>query len=1460
MEDSFPCAAPGCESTGSKLCSRCGKAAYCSAECQRKDWKVHKLQCQKAETPENRISDHLAKGQLFSAQEALQQLEKPNARLAAELEEKLKLGILSEVIADRLSLQPARYGLGYVAAKDLSAGDPLLFDTAFCSAPMDGDQEFYCTIAEKSIRKGHADRRASARVDAQADFYYDSLLKLCTKDSHDRATLEGTEMEADTREQILVCSIAEANSLYCTEEPNFAALYAAGARFNHSCAPNASIESSRSRLLVRAATAIPKGMEVTISYLPPQLLSEAGPKRRERLAAGRGFQCRCDRCEAADEPSEQKWSGGAKPERSSIPAPTAEALVQYAEKFIAKAKPGGEKTSLWDAVGSPVLKSQEPAGLLPKALPRAPPPRPDPATTKPAVPADEPRAKAPEGSQESQVGEKRKRGVTPSSSGGPRPVFKVGDQVQYYSTSKGGWMTTMVKAVHFDDAGKVHAYDCSGKQGAPPSKVRAPKPDAPAQPKPAKPAKPAKSNVQAADADPGEATRPKASKLPKAPRAPAPGPKAAAAAVQLYHVGQKVRYWSTNMKQWFDTKIKAVNVNSQGQLLSYDLSGKPRAAPEKIRPQKRFAKAAATVKSGAAKAAAEAKGEAAAVAQAHEVQAQVAPEAPNGAQTQAAKDQTPRTSTAKFQVGQQVFYLSGQLNQYLPAEVTRLLRTPSGKRFYDLNIKKSVPESKILTTAQASKAHHEATLLRRRLRRRSGSWRRGATSGMAARACHPHRPRRRHKKRRSRQGHPLLDLTDSLQMLLLKRGQSLCGHVLEEELALLRRQLEERPLRQEVVAAPSAVPEDLQAQLVQLQAERQQLEAECARRTAQKEELVLQLEEALAKSESVQLKELQQSLDEAEAAQQRLSQQWSSAKKQLQHAKAEGDMLTSELQKLGQQLQDSQAQTEALQRECDELRARYNNLEADHSDLNLRAEEALAGHEALTAEHQRVIEQAKQLQSRQGLEDEGLRKTHQALEAELLKVQAERDILAKQVKDQELYTAARQEDLKADAERLRDENLARADEWKAIVSELADLRSSRAALDTKCAELIDKAADASEECQKQRGLAESFRSESETLKGELQQLQKAVLDAASQQQITAEEAERLRNEAAELEATRRALQREVDEYRRQMETSSVERGASEAELARLEACAEALAEENHQLRSRIDTLAPKDAEEAYAAAIISAEQWVLYHAGMPLEGTSMPYLSGVTISFAEFYAPLLSLVFASPPQQLRSAAAAVENGELARASLQCFRLCDAQRVGRLTWEEVQDLSDAVFQRKGLPTPSQDVQYLMFTKFDKECASRLHAQDCLCWVDALFRAMLMSPAAVAARVSEAPEGPIVSGPRSGAAPAPSEARLLQESVAQGRLQKRLDEAQSAAERAVAAAGSRSEPLTATANSGLDGMLLSGREGVPRASQPVYRTVGRVWQSNESSWDEHHSLNNNGFTLACSPCRLQNTKTI
>ena len=110
-------------------------------------------------------------------------LRKPNERLGFLLEEKLKLGIHSEVVSGALRLAPVELGLGYVAARELRAGEVLLHDTAFCWAPVAGAKEFFVALAETAIRTGHGDRRASRRLDQQADFYYDQVLKLCTKES-----------------------------------------------------------------------------------------------------------------------------------------------------------------------------------------------------------------------------------------------------------------------------------------------------------------------------------------------------------------------------------------------------------------------------------------------------------------------------------------------------------------------------------------------------------------------------------------------------------------------------------------------------------------------------------------------------------------------------------------------------------------------------------------------------------------------------------------------------------------------------------------------------------------------------------------------------------------------------------------------------------------------------------------------------------------------------------------------------------------------------------------------------------------------------------------------------------------------------------------------------------------------------------------------------------------------------
>jgi hypothetical protein len=40
-----PCHVEGCTGVGSKMCSRCRKVGYCSADCQRKDWNTHKEEC-----------------------------------------------------------------------------------------------------------------------------------------------------------------------------------------------------------------------------------------------------------------------------------------------------------------------------------------------------------------------------------------------------------------------------------------------------------------------------------------------------------------------------------------------------------------------------------------------------------------------------------------------------------------------------------------------------------------------------------------------------------------------------------------------------------------------------------------------------------------------------------------------------------------------------------------------------------------------------------------------------------------------------------------------------------------------------------------------------------------------------------------------------------------------------------------------------------------------------------------------------------------------------------------------------------------------------------------------------------------------------------------------------------------------------------------------------------------------
>merc|ERR1719375_2422633 len=84
---------------------------------------------------------------------------------------------------------------------------------------------------------------------------------------------------------------------------------------------------------------------------------------------------------------------------------------------------------------------------------------------------------------------------------------------------------------------------------------------------------------------------------------------------------------------------------------------------------------------------------------------------------------------------------------------------------------------------------------------------------------------------------------------------------------------------------------------------------------------------------------------------------------------------------------------------------------------------------------------------------------------------------------------------------------------------------------------------------------------------------------------------------------------------------------------------------------------------------------------------------------------------------------AIENGSLMRLALSTYKLFD--HGGYLSWSggEVLRFASEVFKAMDLESPREGQVFKIFSIFDSDDSGRLNASECLCLVDALFRAVV-----------------------------------------------------------------------------------------------------------------------------------------
>ena len=109
--------------------------------------------------------------------------------------------------------------------------------------------------------------------------------------------------------------------------------------------------------------------------------------------------------------------------------------------------------------------------------------------------------------------------------------------------------------------------------------------------------------------------------------------------------------------------------------------------------------------------------------------------------------------------------------------------------------------------------------------------------------------------------------------------------------------------------------------------------------------------------------------------------------------------------------------------------------------------------------------------------------------------------------------------------------------------------------------------------------------------------------------------------------------------------------------------------------------------------------------------------------------------------------AAIESGELLKESMRLFKQCDADRNGKLTWNEgeIRRFISQVLQHYNLVVPSEEQLYEIYRHFDRDRSYSLDVRESLCLVDAVVRAMYVDGVSPTHSVGSRPSREVGSPP-------------------------------------------------------------------------------------------------------------------